>query len=56
MDTEEFRKQAKKTIDYICSFRDSYASRRVYPGDDIKVDYLKHLISGAYFVLFIFLN
>lgn len=47
MNTEEFRKQAKTTIDYICNYRDTFASRRVYPGEDIKVDYLKHLISGA---------
>lgn len=47
MDTEEFRKQAKKTIDYICQYRDTYGSHRVYPGEDVKVDYLKHLIPSA---------
>lgn len=48
MNSEEFRKQAKNTIDYICNYRDTFASRRVYPGDDVKVDYLKHLISGEW--------
>lgn len=48
MNTEEFRRQAKKTIDYICEYRDTASQRRVYPGENVKVNYLKKLISSAY--------
>lgn len=47
MDIEEFRKQAKRTIDYICTYKNDIRSRRVIPGEEIKVGYLKPLISGA---------
>lgn len=48
MNTEEFRDSAFKTIEYIIKYRETIGSRRVCPGEDIKVNYLRHLISGVF--------
>lgn len=57
MDIEEFRKQGKKAVDFICEYKKNIKSRRVTPGEDIKVGYLKTLIAGAFtFQLLWFFN
>lgn len=48
MNTEEFKRIAKETIDYVCKYRTNYNSLKVYPGEDITVGYLKKRISSAY--------
>lgn len=48
MNSEEYKRIAKLTIDYVADYRDKYHTLRVYPGDDIEVGYLKKRMSSAY--------
>lgn len=44
MNTEEFRLQGKKMIDFICEYRNNLSKESVTPGDECKVNLLKKLI------------
>lgn len=48
MNTEEFRSQGKKVIDFICEQRNTVAKKRVVPGKECKVNFMKKLLPSEY--------
>ncbi len=48
MNTEEFRSQGKKVIDFICESRKNASEQRVIPGKECKVNNMKKLLPSEY--------
>ncbi|KAG4068900.1 hypothetical protein HA402_005048 [Bradysia odoriphaga] len=44
MNSEEFRTQGKKVIDFICETRNNVSAKRVTPGKECKVNFMKKLL------------